>query len=110
MWCAVIDREGQLLLVKSTDTGGRPASPAGSDAWRGSIAIAKAYSAIAFGSSDQALDTRTLELLSRTERPGSVGPKKIGTYADVAALFRIGTSDVYRSLTRLGARQPRCAR
>jgi uncharacterized protein GlcG (DUF336 family) len=58
MWCAVVDREGQLLLDKATDTGGTPAAPAGSDAWRGSIEIfiAKAYSAVAFSSGDQAFD------------------------------------------------------
>src|SRR5215467_2986504 len=80
MWCAVVDREGQLLLDKATDTGGTPAAPAGSDAWRGSIeiSIAKAYSAVAFSSGDQALDTRTLGLLSRTDGPGSVAPKNIG--------------------------------
>ena len=104
MWCAVVDREGQLLLIKSTDTGGTPDSPAGSDAWRGSIeiAIAKAYSAVAFSSSDQALDTRTLGLLARPDGPGSVAPKRIGTDAGVASLFGIGNSNVYRSLSGSG--------
>jgi len=70
----------KLLLDKATDTGGTPAAPAGSDAWRGSIeiSIAKAYSAVAFSSGVQALDTRTLGLLSRTDGPGSVAPKNIG--------------------------------
>ena len=47
MWCAVVDREGQLMLIKATGTGGKPTAPAGSDAWRGSIeiAIAKAFTA-----------------------------------------------------------------
>src|SRR5215470_19167389 len=36
MWCAVVNREGGLLLIRATDTGGTPAAPAGSDAWRGS--------------------------------------------------------------------------
>jgi len=101
MWCAVVDREGRLLLDRATDTGGTPAAPAGSDAWRGSIeiSIAKAYSAVAFSSGDQALDTRTLGLLSRPDGPGSVDPAKIGTDAGVASLFGIGNSNGYRSLT-----------
>jgi hypothetical protein len=32
MWCAVVDREGELLLIKATDTGGTPSAPGGSDA------------------------------------------------------------------------------
>ena len=104
MWCAVVDREGQLLLVKATDTAGTPAAPAGSDAWRGSIeiAIAKAYSAVAFSSGDQALDSRTLGLLARQDGPGKVSPKKIGTDAGVAPLFGIGASNSYRPLTGSG--------
>lgn len=31
-WCAVVDREGALLLLKATDTGGTPQNPKGSDA------------------------------------------------------------------------------
>jgi len=36
LWCAAVDREGQLLLDKATDTRGTPAVPTGSDAWPGS--------------------------------------------------------------------------
>src|SRR5260370_33937088 len=66
MWCAVVDREDQLLLIKATDTGGVPSAPPVSDAWRGriEIAIAKAFSALAFRSNDQAIDSRTLGLLA----------------------------------------------
>jgi hypothetical protein len=48
MWCAVVDREGKLLLILATDTEGSPQNPRGSDIWRGSIeiAIAKAYTAV----------------------------------------------------------------
>jgi uncharacterized protein GlcG (DUF336 family) len=104
MWCAVVDREGQLMLIKATDTAGTPAVPAGSDAWRGSIeiAIAKAFTALAFSSSDQALDSRTLGLLTRIDGPGSVAPKRIGTDAGVAPLFGIGDSNPYRPLTGSG--------
>jgi len=104
MWCAVVDREGQLLLIKATDTGGTPSAPASSDAWRGSIeiAIAKAYTALGFSSNDQALDSRTLGLLARMDGPGSVAPKKIGTDGGVAPLFGIGDSNSYRPLTGSG--------
>ncbi len=104
MWCAVVDREDQLLLIKATDTGGIPSAPAASDAWRGSIeiAIAKAFSALAFSSNDQALDSRTLGLLARLDGPGSVAPKKTGTDAGVAPLFGIGDSNSYRPLTGAG--------
>ena len=104
MWCAVVDREGQLMLIKATDTSGTPSAPAGSDAWRGSIeiAIAKAFTALAFSSNDQALDSRTLGLLSRIDGPGSVAPKRIGTDAGVAPLFGIGDSNSFRPLTGSG--------
>src|ERR671924_255566 len=80
MWCAVVDREGELLLIKATDTGGTPAAPGGSDAWRGSIeiAIAKAYTAVAFSSNDLALDSKTIGLLARPDGPGSTAAGDIG--------------------------------
>ncbi len=34
MWCALIDREGRLLMINNTDKGGTPQNPMGSDAWR----------------------------------------------------------------------------
>jgi hypothetical protein len=37
IWCAVADREGELQLIKATDTGEAPAASLTSDAWRGSI-------------------------------------------------------------------------
>jgi uncharacterized protein GlcG (DUF336 family) len=69
MWCAVADREGELLLIESSDTNGSPQNPNGSDAWRGSIEIAeaKAYTALAFSSNDQSLDSRMVGLLTRTD-------------------------------------------
>jgi uncharacterized protein GlcG (DUF336 family) len=104
MWCAVVDREGQLMLIKATDTAGTPSAPASSDAWRGSIeiAIAKAFTALAFSSSDQALDSRTLGLLTRIDGPGSKAPKRTGTDTGVAPLFGIGDSNPYRPLTGSG--------
>ncbi len=101
MWCAVVDREGQALAINATDTGGTPNQPAGSDAWRGSIeiALAKAYSAVAFSSNDQALPTLTLGLLSRPDG-GGTGP--VGTDSGPAPLWGIGNSNPYRPLTGTG--------
>lgn len=100
MWCAVVDREGTLLLINATDTAGTPQSPNGSDAWRGSIeiAIAKAYTALAFSSNQQAIDSRTLGLLSRLDVP-QLGAANPGTNTGPAPLFGIGDTNLYRPLT-----------
>jgi uncharacterized protein GlcG (DUF336 family) len=100
MWCAVVDREGKLLLINATDTAGTPQSPNGSDAWRGSIeiAIAKAYTAMAFSSNQQAIDSRTLGLLSRLDVP-QLGAANPGTNTGPAPLFGIGDTNLYRPLT-----------
>ena len=105
MWCAVVGREGVLLLIRATDTGGTPVAPGGSDAWRGSIeiAIAKAYTAVAFSSNDLALDSKTIGLLARPDGPGSTAPADIGTDIGVAPLFGIGTTNPYRPLTGVAA-------
>jgi uncharacterized protein GlcG (DUF336 family) len=104
MWCAVVDREGELLLIKATDTGGTPSAPGGSDAWRGSIeiAIAKAYTAVAFSSNNLALDSKTVGLLARPDGPGSTAAEDIGTNAGVASLFGIGNTNQFRPLTGRG--------
>ena len=100
MWCAVVDREGLLLRISATDTGGTPQTPLGSDAWRGSIeiAIAKAYTALAFSSNQQALDSRTVGLLARLDVPQLGGPHP-GTNTGPAPLFGIGDTNPYRPLT-----------
>ncbi len=99
-WCAVVDREGRLLLIQATDTGGTPSNPLGSDAWRGSIEIAeaKAYTALAFSSNNLALDSKTIGLLSRRDGPGSTLPADIGTDAGVAPLWGIGNTNPFRTL------------
>jgi uncharacterized protein GlcG (DUF336 family) len=104
MWCAVVDREGEFLLIKATDTGGTPAAPGGSDAWWGSIeiAIAKAYTAVAFSRNDLALDSKTIGLLARPDGPGSTAAADIGTNAGVAPLFGIGNTNPFRPLTGRG--------
>jgi uncharacterized protein GlcG (DUF336 family) len=98
MWCAVVSREGELRAIQATDTGGTPQNPAGSDAWRGSIeiAIAKAFTAVAFSSNDLALDSKTIGLLARPDGPGSTAAADIGTNAGVAPLFGIGNTNPYR--------------
>ena len=100
MWCAVVDREGELQLIKATDTGEAPAASLTSDAWRGSIEIAtaKAFTAVAFSSNQQALDSRTIGLLARTDGPGKKAPKDIGTDVGVAPLFGIGNTNPFRPL------------
>jgi uncharacterized protein GlcG (DUF336 family) len=102
MWCAVVDREGQALAINATDTGGTPNNPAGSDAWRGSIeiALAKAYSAVAFSSNDQALSTFQLGLASRPDGGGD--PGQVGHDAGPASLWGIGNSNPYRPLIGSG--------
>ena len=97
MWCAVVDREGVLQLIQATDSGGTPDDPNGSDAWRGSIAIAiaKAWTALAFSSEDAALDSKTVGLLAREDGPGKKNPNRIGTGEGVAPLFGIGDTNPY---------------
>jgi uncharacterized protein GlcG (DUF336 family) len=105
MWCAVVNREGVLRLIRATDTGGTPVAPGGSDAWRGSIeiAIAKAYTAVAFSSNDLALDSKTIGLLARPDGPGSTAPADIGTDSGVAPLFGIGNTNPFRPVTGVAA-------
>jgi uncharacterized protein GlcG (DUF336 family) len=96
MWCALIDREGRLLMINNTDKGGTPQNPMGSDAWRGSIeiAVAKAYTALAFSSNDLALDSREIGKLARTDVPGTGGGA--GTDTGSAPLFGIGDTNPFR--------------
>jgi uncharacterized protein GlcG (DUF336 family) len=98
MWCAVVDREGQTLAINNTDKGGTPSAPGGSDAWRGSIeiALAKAYTAVAFSSNDQALDSFTVGLLTRTDGLGVPGKPHVGHDVGVAPLWGLGDSNPYR--------------
>lgn len=95
MWCAVISREGRLLAINATDTGGTPSNPMGSDAWRGSIeiAIAKAYTAVAFSSNELNVDTRAIGLLSRTDAGGAGSP---GTDTGPGPLWGVGNSNPFR--------------
>jgi uncharacterized protein GlcG (DUF336 family) len=102
MWCAVVDREGTSLAINATDTNGTPQNPAGSDAWRGSIeiALAKAYTAVAFSSNDQALDSLTIGLLTRPDGGGN--PADVGHDDGPAPLWGLGNSNPYRSVLGTG--------
>jgi uncharacterized protein GlcG (DUF336 family) len=82
------------------EAGGTPQAPLGSEAWRGSIeiAIAKAYTAMAFSSNQQALDSRTVGLLARLDVP-ELGAPNPGTNTGPAPLFGIGDTNPYRPLT-----------
>ena len=108
MWCAVVDREGHLLLVQATDTGEAPGRDLQSDAWRGSIeiAIAKAYTGVAFSTNELAVTSRAIGLLARQDGPGSTAPTDIGTDIGVASLFGIGNTNLYRPLVGALSLQP----
>jgi uncharacterized protein GlcG (DUF336 family) len=95
MWCAVLDREGQTLLIEATDTGESPGPNLKTDAWRASIEIAeaKAYTALSVSSNDLALDSRTVGLAARTDGGGSGTP---GTDKGPAPLFGIGNTNPFR--------------
>jgi uncharacterized protein GlcG (DUF336 family) len=95
MWCAVLDREGQTLLIQATDTGESPGPHLMTDAWRASIEIAeaKAYTALSVSSNDAALDSRTVGLLSRFDGGGSGKP---GTDTGPASLFGLGDTNPFR--------------
>jgi uncharacterized protein GlcG (DUF336 family) len=103
MWCAVLDREGQTLLIKATDTGESPGPQLQSpqlqtDAWRASIEIAeaKAYTALSVSSNDRALDSRTVGLASRTDIC-LFGPCTApGTDKGPAPLFGLGNTNPFR--------------
>jgi uncharacterized protein GlcG (DUF336 family) len=98
MWCAVLDREGQTLLIKATDTGESPGPNLQTDAWRASIEIAeaKAYTALSVSSNDRALDSRTVGLASRTDIC-LFGPCTApGTDKGPAPLFGLGDTNPFR--------------
>jgi uncharacterized protein GlcG (DUF336 family) len=98
MWCAVLDREGSLLLIKATDTGESPGPNLTTDAWRASIEIAeaKAYTALSVSSNDLALDSRAVGLATRLDGGGTGTP---GTDSGPAPLWGLGNTNPFRTLT-----------
>jgi uncharacterized protein GlcG (DUF336 family) len=99
MWCAVIDREGKLLAVNATDTGGSRRAP-------GFRRLARQHRdcdcqglhRVAFSSNDLALDSKTVGLVMRPDGPGSTMPADIGTDTGVAPLWDLSASNPYRSV------------
>jgi len=85
MRIAIVGRGGKLCVEDTTS----------SDAWLGSISIArgKAFTAVAFSSNQNSLSSRIVGLLARQDGPGSSVPTDIGTDAGVAPLFGIGDSN-----------------
>ncbi len=105
MWCAVLDREGQTLLIKATDTEEHPGPALKTDAWRASIEIAeaKAYTALSVSSNDFALTSKMVGLASRPDcnstsgTPGCTGDlTMIGTNAGPASLWGVGNTNPFR--------------
>jgi uncharacterized protein GlcG (DUF336 family) len=108
MWCAVLDREGQTLLIKATDTRESPGQQLQTDAWRASIEIAeaKAYTALSVSSNEKALDSRTVGLASRTD-VCLFGPCTApGTDKGPAPLFGLGNTNPFRPGTGDPSRSP----
>ena len=89
MWCAVLDREGTLMLLRTTDTEESPSRFMETDAWRISIEVApaKAYTALSASSNDLAFTSR------------GVGNAAFLDPSDPGTLFGIGDTNLYRPLT-----------
>ena len=99
MWCAVLDREGKMLLIQATDTGESPGPSLNTDAWRASIEIAeaKAYTALSVSSNDAALDSKTVGLLSRPDGGCLATPCTApGTDGGPAQLWGVGDTNPFR--------------
>ena len=95
-WCAVTNREGDLLSILSSDTQGTPENPKGSDAARLSIriAIAKAWTS-SFSNNEVAVDSKAVGLNSRIDQFGAIGQP--GTNAGPGALWGVWATNLFRS-------------
>jgi uncharacterized protein GlcG (DUF336 family) len=96
MWCAVLDGEGQTLLIKATDTSESPGPNLLTDAWRASIEIAeaKAYTALSVSSNDMALSSFDVGLAARPDGGGDL--TMVGHDKGPAPLFGIGNTNPFR--------------
>jgi hypothetical protein len=101
-WCAVTDREGTLLAIRSSDTDedGCKDDEFKSDAARLSelIAIAKAWTT-SFSNSEVAVDSRGVGLGSRIDDTGTFG-NTTGTNAGPAALWGVWATNLFRHTDR----------
>jgi hypothetical protein len=97
-WCAVTDREGTLLAIRSSDTNedGCTADEFKSDAARLSelIAIAKAWTT-SFSNSEEPVDSRGVGLASRIDDTGKFG-NTMGTNAGPAPLWGVWATNLLR--------------
>jgi uncharacterized protein GlcG (DUF336 family) len=84
MWCAVVDREGELLDERATDTGEKVSANMNTDAWRASIEIAaaKAFTAVSVSSDRLAITSEAVGTLSQPGQPlwgvGNTNPYRPG--------------------------------
>jgi Haem-degrading len=101
-WCAVTDREGTLLAIRSSDTNedGCDKTEFDSDAARLSelIAIAKAWTT-SFSNSEVAVDSRAVGLNSRIDNTGTFG-NTTGTNAGPGALWGVWATNLLRHTDR----------
>ena len=101
-WCAVTDREGTLLAIRSSDTNedGCKEDEFTSDAARLSelIAIAKAWTT-SFSNSEIAVDSRTVGLASRIDDTGTFG-NTTGSNAGPGALWGVWATNLFRHTDR----------
>jgi hypothetical protein len=101
-WCAVTDREGTLLAIRSSDTNedGCSKTEFSSDAARLSelIAIAKAWTT-SFSNNEAPVDSRTVGLASRIDDTGKFG-NKTGTNAGPAPLWGVWATNLLRHSDR----------
>jgi Haem-degrading len=101
-WCAVTDREGTLLAIRSSDTNedGCKEDEFTSDAARLSelIAIAKAWTT-SFSNSEIAVDSRAVGLNSRIDQTGTFGNTK-GDNAGPGPLWGVWATNLLRQTDR----------
>jgi len=101
-WCAVTDREGTLLAIRSSDTNenGCTQTEFTSDAARLSelIAIAKAWTT-SFSNSEVAVDSRAVGLASRIDDTGKFG-NTTGTNLGPGALWGVWATNLFRHTQR----------
>ena len=96
-WCAVSNREGDLLSVRASDTLGTPKNPMGSDAARLSIriAIAKTWTA-SFSNNELAVDSRAVGLNSRIDQKTPLTDAS-GDNSGSAPLWGVWATNLFRS-------------
>lgn len=102
-WCAVTNREGTLLAIRSSDTqeNGCRKTVFNSDAARLSelIAIAKAWTS-SFSNNEVAVDSRAAGVNSRIDQVGPPDGADVGTNAGAAPLWGVWATNLLRHSER----------